>query len=223
MRMGLPMREERVYDDGRRVVWPEALRPAEVAVFYVDAESGRYRTPEGLRIASHWDRTCTVARDLDEARRHARAVVERAPGVACRICAAADPGTPIEVVRGRAEARRGDPKRARRLMAWGVGCLALGVAGIAIDWYFDWFYLLGVVIGTKFLIVGVARFVEGVAEWHAVRSSALESGELVGVADEVEALDPGRPDVDRHDAVHAAVDRQHEARLAVDLDRPRGE
>ena len=126
-------------------------------------------------------------------------------------------------MRGRAEERRGDPKRARRRMAWGVACFALGITGIGIDWYFDWFYLLGVVIGTKFLIFGVARFVEGVAEWHAVRSNAREGGELVGVADEVEAFDPRRSNVDGQDAVHLAVDRQNEARLAVDLDRPRGE
>ena len=39
---------------------------------------------------------------------------------------------------------------------------AASVSGaIAVDWHFDWFYLIGVLVGVKFLTVGFVRFIEG--------------------------------------------------------------
>ena len=36
-----------------------------------------------------------------------------------------------------------------------------GIACFFVDWYFDWFYLIGVLLGVKFCMVGITRFAEG--------------------------------------------------------------
>ena len=224
------MREVRVYDEERHVAWPGELGPGEHAVFYVDAEKGHQRTEQGYRIPNYWRRTCPVFESLDAARRHARAAVERTPTIAVRIYGAGDPDSPVEVVEAATAEQRADPRHARRATLVGVACLAAAFAGFAIDWYFEWFYLLGVVIGSKFLVFGIAKLVEGVSERHALRrraAAAAESGprdapELVGVAHDVDSLDAVGPDLKREDVRDFAVDREDEAGLAVDLGGPGG-
>lgn len=216
------MREVRVYDDERQVTWPKELGPGEHAVFYVDAEKGRQRTEQGYRIHNYWTRTCPVFASLDAARTHARSAVTRMPSIAVRIYSAAHPEAPAEVVEAETAEQRADPRHARRALLIGVACLAVAFLGFAIDWYFDWFYLLGVIIGSKFLVFGIAKVVEGLSERHALRTRAAASRggdapELVRVANDVDRLDAVGSDLEREHARDLAVDGEHEAGLAVDL------
>jgi hypothetical protein len=226
------MREVRVYDDERHVIWPEELAPGEHAVFYVDAEKGHHRNEQGYRIHNYWTRTCPVFESLDAARSHARAAVKRTSSISVRIYSAEDPETPVEVVEAETAEQRADPRHARRALLIGFACLAAAFVGFGIDWYFEWFYLLGVIIGSKFLVFGIAKIVEGLSERHALRARAAaaaaaasggDAAELVRVADDVDRLDAVRSDLEREHARDLAVDRDDEAGLAVDLGASRGE
>jgi hypothetical protein len=106
---------------------------------------------------------------VEEAVAYAEKAVRDAPSIACRVFAS-DVDEPVEVVRAEPAARSADPKRARRRLAWGSTLVALGVVGILIDWHFDWYYLLGVLLGVKFLTVGAVRLVEAYVELRGVRA-----------------------------------------------------
>jgi hypothetical protein len=155
------MREVNVYDERRHPAWLAALEPGEYAVFHVDAETERVVSADGLRPANHWKRTCLVFPSLEEALAYAEAAVRRVPSVACRVFrAGGDGATPDRVVTC-PDPPRMDRRRASRRLAWGATLIVLGVVAIAVDWHFDWFYLIGVLVGVKFLTVGFVRFIEG--------------------------------------------------------------
>ena len=154
------MREVRVYDEAHDTVWPSELGPGEVALFYVDAETGRHRNAFGRRIEAHWDRTCLVFPSLEEAVAHAERKVREVPSLACRLYVADDLERPVRVVANVEPRPEHDPRRIRRRAAWGTLLCAVGVVGIVVDWYFDWFYIFGVIFGVKFLTVGLAWLVE---------------------------------------------------------------
>ena len=155
------MREVNVYDERRQLAWLGALEPGEFALFYVDAATGRSVSADGLRLPDHWKRTCLVFPSLDEALGYADGAVRRVPSVACRIFRAGGDGVTPERVVTCPDPPRMDRGRARKRLAWGATLIVLGVVAIAVDWHFDWFYLIGVLVGVKFLTVGFVRFVEG--------------------------------------------------------------
>lgn len=156
------MREIRVYDDDRQPVWRQSLAPGEVAAFTVDARTGRHVTGRGLRPASHWLRTCLVFPSLDEAVAHAEGHVREFPNVAVRIYDADAPeSTPTQVVANDEALAGVSPARAKRLAAWGGLLIAIGIGLFVLDWINGWLLILGAVIGSKFLTVGVMRLGEG--------------------------------------------------------------
>ena len=156
------MREIRVYDEDRQPVWRQSLAAGEVAAFTVDARTGRHVTDRGLRPASHWLRTCTVFPTLEEAVAHAERHVLQFPGVAVRIYAADAPeSSPTQVVANDEALAGVSPARARRLAAWGALLIAIGIGLFVLDWINGWLLILGAVIGSKFLTVGVMRLGEG--------------------------------------------------------------
>ncbi len=168
------VREVKVYDEARRPVWLAMLGPGEHAVFHVDRATGHHRTPEGLKLRDHWDRTCLVFESIEAATDYANGAVDRVPSISCRIFAAGDGETPARVVTADARRAIGDPAYARRRLAWGSTLITLGLVGVGIDWLYDWFYLIGVLLGVKFLTVGLVRFVEGFVELRKVRQSQAE-------------------------------------------------
>lgn len=156
------MREIRVYGDDRQPVWRQALTSGEVAAFAVDARTGRHVTERGLRPPSHWLRTCTVFPSIDEAVAFAEKHVREFPNVAVRIYDADAPeSTPIQVVANDEALAGVTPSRAKRLAAWGALLIAIGIGLFVLDWINGWLLILGAVIGSKFLTVGVMRLGEG--------------------------------------------------------------
>jgi hypothetical protein len=156
------VREIRVYGDDRQPVWRRALTSGEVAAFTVDARTGRHVTERGLRPASHWLRTCTVFPSIDEAAVHAERHVREFPNVAVRIYDADAPeSTPTQVVANDEALAGVPPARAKRLVAWGTLLIAIGLGLFVLDWINGWLLILGAVIGSKFLTVGVMRLGEG--------------------------------------------------------------
>ena len=119
-------------------------------------------TDRGLRPASHWLRTCTAFPTLEEAVAHAERHVLQFPGVAVRIYAADAPeSSPTQVVANDEALAGVSPARARRLAAWGALLIAIGIGLFVLDWINGWLLILGAVIGSKFLTVGVMRLGEG--------------------------------------------------------------
>src|SRR6185369_4570084 len=113
------MREVNVYDDQRRLAWLGALEPGELAVFHVDAATGRSVSPDGLRLPDHWKRTCLVFASADEALAYADAAVHRVPSVACRVFGAGGDGVTPDRVVTCPDPPRMDRGRARKRLAWG--------------------------------------------------------------------------------------------------------
>ena len=155
------MREARVYNAGRQQVWREGLGVGEHALFHVDAKTGQHRTALGKRWPSHWDRTCLVFASLEEAVAYAEAKVREVPSVACRIHGA-EPGTdePVRLVANEEALAGPTPEYLRSRRNRGFAMLAAAVLCVSVDWYFDWFYLVGVLIGVRFLMGGVVALVE---------------------------------------------------------------
>jgi len=54
---------------------------------------------------------------------------------------------------------------ARRSMVIGDACLLAGMSGVALDAWFKWRLILGVMLGIRFLWVGTAKMIDGVADW----------------------------------------------------------
>lgn len=166
------VREVNVYDEARHPIWHSGLGPGEHAVFHVDRATGHHRTAEGMKLRDHWNRTVLVFESLDAATDYSEGAVDRVPSISCRIFAAGDAVTPVRVVTADARRAVADPAYARRRLAWGSTLITLGLVGVWIDWLYDWFYLIGVLVGVKFLTVGLVRFVEGFVELRKVRRSA---------------------------------------------------
>ncbi|MBK6428264.1 MAG: hypothetical protein IPF82_19375 [Blastocatellia bacterium] len=156
------MREVHVYDDARQPVWRQTLLPGEVAAFTVDARTGRHVTERGLRPAVHWLRTCSVFPSLEDAVAHAEKHVREYPDVAIRIYDADAPeSSPIHVVANDEALAGVPPARAKRLAAWGTFLIAIGIGLFVLEWFSSWLLVLGAIIGSKFLTVGVMRLGEG--------------------------------------------------------------
>lgn len=168
------MRSLRVYDEQKHAVWRSKLEPGEVALFHVDAKTGRARNRHGRPLESHWLRECLVFDALDEAVAYAEQFVRDAPSCACRIFDA-ESEAPIATVVNTDARPEDDPRRMVRRAAWGLLLIAVGLFGIWIDWLFDWFYVLGVVIGVKFLTVGFVRLGEGLSYYLASRKRGIRS------------------------------------------------
>ena len=167
-------REARVYGEGRELVWRESLGPGEVALFFVDADTGRARNEFGRRPESHWSRTCLVFPSLDEAVAYAERKVRAVPWLACRIFAreAADP---VRVVASAQPRPERNPTWIRNRMRWGGFLIAIGVLGVALEWYYDWAYILFAMIGVKFLTIGFIRLGEGINYHVGLKRSATAS------------------------------------------------
>ncbi len=156
------MKEIRVYDDARQPVWRQMLLPGEVAAFTVDARTGRHVTGRGLRPAVHWLRTCSVFPSLEDAVAHAESHVREYPVVAIRIYDADAPeSSPIHVVANDEALAGVPPARAKRLAAWGTFLIVIGIGLFVLEWFSSWLLVLGAIIGSKFLTVGVMRLGEG--------------------------------------------------------------
>jgi hypothetical protein len=163
------MRPQRFFDEARRPVWYLELLPGEHAVLHVDRQTGHHRGPEGLRLASYWSHTIPVFPNLDEAVAYSEERVRLSPSIVCRIFKAGDgPDVPVKEVVGTEDALM-DPRTARRRVALGLVMFGLGIVGFWIDWLYGWFYLLGVLIGVKFLTFGFLRLIEGVSRLRARR------------------------------------------------------
>lgn len=156
------MKEIRVYDDARQPVWRQMILPGEVAAFTVDARTGRHVTGRGLRPAVHWLRTCSVFPSLEDAVAHAESHVREYPVVAIRIYDADAPeSSPIHVVANDEALAGVPPARAKRLAAWGTFLIVIGIGLFVLEWFSSWLLVLGAIIGSKFLTVGVMRLGEG--------------------------------------------------------------
>lgn len=157
-------REIAVYDDDRHVVWRSALAAGEVAAFHVDARTGRHVTDRGLRPPSHWARTCLVFPDVAKAVSYARSHVAQHPDVAVRIFDAASPdGAPAAVVENEEALAGVSPATAKRRAWWGISLIVLGIACFVFDWFHGWLLIVGVVVGSKFLTIGLFRLGEGIS------------------------------------------------------------
>jgi hypothetical protein len=159
--MSEPSREVRVYDDGRRQVWREALAPGEAALFFADADTGHARNAFGRRLTDHWSRTCLVFPSRDAAAAFAERKVREVPSLACKIFAS-DSSEPTTVVADVSLRPERDPEWIRRRGLWGLFLISIGVVGVALEWYFEWAYILFAMIGVKFLTVGMIRFGEAI-------------------------------------------------------------
>jgi hypothetical protein len=158
-------------------VWRQSLTPGEVAAFHVDGRTGRHVTERGLRPASHWLRMCLVFGSLNEAVTYAERHIIEYPDVAIRIYDAVAPDAmPTQVVANDVALAGVPPARAKRLAAWGIFLIAVGVGLFVLDWWHSWLFILGAVIGSKFLTVGIMRLGEGLNHlWERRREAGKSS------------------------------------------------
>jgi hypothetical protein len=168
------VREVRVYDDARQTVWQGEVGPTEYALFHTDATTGRHMNAYGYRFASHWDRTCLVFEDLEEAQAYGRDKVSRVPALACRVYGPgpAD-GEPVEVIRNEEIARQRTMPQIKRRAMWGALWTVLGVICLWVEWWvYDWNLNLGILAASKLLLVGLTLLTESLVHAVNLRASA---------------------------------------------------
>lgn len=160
------MKEIRLYDEARKPAhWSGWIAQGQFAVSHFDYKTGTWRTATGEYSNFPEEETILLFDSFADAELYCREEVERKPALFCRIYdqRGTAEGTVAEIYARQVEAREDGPQACWRKIRNGGLHLLLGVFCVAFDWWLGGPVILGVVVGSKFLISGTVRVIQGVA------------------------------------------------------------
>jgi hypothetical protein len=141
-----------------RTYWAGHLAPGEVALFHFLGKSRMLCKADGTLGAT----PATKFADADGARAYAQQYVDAHPDRGCRLYDST--GERVEEIRGAAvPAQRYSRKDAKRDLIIGAAGFLLIPIGILIDWWVGWTLFLGMILGTKFVLVGILKLSDSIA------------------------------------------------------------
>jgi hypothetical protein len=145
--------------------WGPSLSPDQFAVFHFDVKTMSMRDAEGNFLTSGND-TPLIFATLPEAQDYCRRRTAEKPALGCRIL-----DYQGKVVQSFSDAETYDRHHgrpaAKRNIAVGTACLIAGACSVALDAWFGWRLILGVLLGMRFMWVGASRLMDGIATWSA--------------------------------------------------------
>jgi hypothetical protein len=116
--------------------WTDLIQPTQYAAFLSDADSGAEMTSDGRVLDAGMIRCCLIFDSLAEVEQYCRQKVEQIPTLRCDIFDShgrANPPVASLVNAGR-EHKLDSPKKAQRMMRWGLICMAASLPLFWITW-----------------------------------------------------------------------------------------
>ena len=101
---------------------------------------------------------------LPDAQSYCRRRIAEKPALGCRILDYQGKVVQSFSDAGIYDKHHGRPA-AKRNIALGTACLIVGACSVAIDAWFGWRLILGVLLGVRFVWFGASRLMDGIATW----------------------------------------------------------
>jgi hypothetical protein len=141
--------------------WGPSMTDSQCAVFHFDVKTMSMRDAQG-RDAPADKYACLIFNNVWDAERYCQDKIADTPALGCRIYS--PEGTVVRTFVDEHVYRQnhGQPAAHRNLVVGGA-CLAVGVSCVAVDAWFGWSLIIGVVLGLRFLWVGTVKVAEGIA------------------------------------------------------------
>ncbi len=147
--------------------WGPPMSESQYAVFHFDVKTMSMRDAKGDYLSAGNDAPL-IFDNFEDASKYCQGIVASKPAMGCRIYD--HKGRVVQTFSDEQvyDRHHGLPA-AKRNIAIGGACLALGISGVALDASLGWSLTFGVLIGVRFLWVGTMRMAEGIAGWRDQR------------------------------------------------------
>ena len=140
--------------------WGPPMTDSQYAVFHFDVKTMSMRDAEGAAPQDQY--ACLIFDSITDAERYCQEKIAGTPALGCRIYSheGAVVGTFVD---DQVYTQHHGQPAARRNLLVGGACLAVGVSCVAVDAWFGWSLIIGVVLGLRFIWVGTVKTAEGIA------------------------------------------------------------
>jgi hypothetical protein len=161
-----------IYDPSRTPAhWTEIIRDGQYAVFIYDAPTHVACDAQGECFVSGAGVSVALCGDLTKAAEFARGVVGAHPELCCEIYDHEGKAKePVQVVYNPAVRHKYEGLRYhKREVVWGVAAISVGIPFMLYDYYREFLWIWGYVIGLKLTIVGVVLLARGLVGCYTRR------------------------------------------------------
>lgn len=148
-----------------KTYWGPAMSPGQYAVYHFDVKTMSTRDAQGDYPSDHGDAPL-IFDTIADARSYCERKIADLPALGCRIL-----DRQGQVVQTFSDSQiydrhHGRPA-AKRDIALGTACLVAGVGSVALDAWFGWRLIFGVLLGVRFVWFGASRLMDGIATWSS--------------------------------------------------------
>jgi len=141
------------------------MSPRQFAVFHFDVKTMSMRDAQG-DYPPDGDDAPLIFDTIAEARFYCQKKIADMPALGCRILdhqgQVVQSFSDVEIY----DRHHGRPA-AKRDIALGTVCLLAGAGSVALDAWFGWRLIFGVVLGIRFVWFGASRLMDGFATWSS--------------------------------------------------------
>ena len=138
------------------------MSSSQYAVFHFDIKTMSMCTPNGKDLSG--EDAPLIFNTLEEARVYSEDNIAVTPALGCRVYNHQGESVASFCNPETYDRHHGLPA-AKRNLAIGSACLAAGFGAVALDAWFKWRLIVGVLLGIRLLLAGCTRMMDGIAGW----------------------------------------------------------